>query len=84
VRYGNDSKVIVIGSDHGIVYVYDRRSGELVGKLSSKGQDWVQTIVVRCTFHFESYAYDHIRLRTATVSPQFLSQNLGRTGGGTT
>ncbi|KAJ7848213.1 WD40-repeat-containing domain protein [Mycena leptocephala] len=44
VRYGDDSKVIVNGSDHGIVYVYDRRSGEPVGKLSSKGQDWVQTI----------------------------------------
>ncbi|KAJ7818027.1 WD40-repeat-containing domain protein [Mycena leptocephala] len=44
VRYGDDSKVIVIGSNHGIVYVYDRRSGELVAKLLSKGQDWVQTI----------------------------------------
>ncbi|KAJ6547257.1 WD40-repeat-containing domain protein [Mycena capillaripes] len=44
VRYGDDSKVIVIGSDHGTVYVYDRRSGELVGKLLSKSQDWVQTI----------------------------------------
>jgi hypothetical protein len=50
VRYGDDSKVIVIGSDHGIVYVYDRRSGELVAKLSLKGQDWVQTIAVRSTF----------------------------------
>ncbi|KAJ6559598.1 hypothetical protein B0H19DRAFT_1260311 [Mycena capillaripes] len=44
VRYGDDSKVIVIGSDHGTVYVYDRCSGKLVGKLSSKSQDWVQTI----------------------------------------
>ncbi|KAJ7789975.1 WD40-repeat-containing domain protein [Mycena olivaceomarginata] len=38
---------IVIGSDHGVVYIFDRRSGEVIDKLLMKGQDWVQSIAVR-------------------------------------
>ncbi|KAJ6565163.1 WD40-repeat-containing domain protein [Mycena vulgaris] len=44
VRFADDCRAIVIGSDHGIVYVFDRRSGDIIDKLILKGGDWVQTI----------------------------------------
>ncbi|KAJ7872870.1 WD40-repeat-containing domain protein, partial [Mycena olivaceomarginata] len=44
VRFVDNSKAIVIGSDHGVVYIFDRRSGEVIDKLLMKGQDWVQSI----------------------------------------
>ncbi|KAJ7826761.1 hypothetical protein B0H13DRAFT_1918029 [Mycena leptocephala] len=43
VHYGDDSKVIVIGSDHGIVYV-TTAAVENCSKVVVEGQDWVQTI----------------------------------------
>ncbi|KAF8197686.1 WD40-repeat-containing domain protein [Mycena galopus ATCC 62051] len=46
VRFVDDSKAIVIGSDHGVVYVFDRRSGEVLDELILAGKGWVQTIAV--------------------------------------
>lgn len=55
VRFVDDSRAIVMGSDHGIVYIFDRRSGDIIDQLVLKGKDWVQTIAVRsqtdCYFH---------------------------------
>ncbi|KAF7361459.1 WD40 repeat-like protein [Mycena sanguinolenta] len=44
VRFVDDSKAIVIGSDHGIVYIFDRRNGQITDKLVLGGKDWVQTL----------------------------------------
>ena len=46
VRFADDSKAIVIGSDHGMVYVFDRRDGQVIDKLALKNPGWVQTIAV--------------------------------------
>ncbi|KAJ6537915.1 WD40-repeat-containing domain protein [Mycena capillaripes] len=37
-------KFIVSGSDHGIVYVFDRRSGHTVDNLRVDPHEWVQTV----------------------------------------
>jgi predicted sulfurtransferase len=37
----------VTGSDHGKVYVFDRRSGVVVDELKMDHNAWVQTIMVR-------------------------------------
>ncbi|KAJ6484907.1 WD40-repeat-containing domain protein [Mycena sanguinolenta] len=44
VRFVDDSKVIVIGSDHGVVYIFDRRNGQIIDRLDLGGKDWVQTL----------------------------------------
>jgi hypothetical protein len=50
--------VIVSGSDHGIVYVFDRRSGERLDELQVDAGDWVQTVLVRLTCHFRDTPVD--------------------------
>ncbi|KAJ7133861.1 WD40-repeat-containing domain protein [Mycena filopes] len=44
VRFLDESRTIAIGSDHGAVYVFDRRSGDVIDKLRLDGEDWAQTI----------------------------------------
>ncbi|KAJ7605666.1 WD40-repeat-containing domain protein [Mycena polygramma] len=45
VCYVNECSEIVSGSDHGLVYVFDRRSGEIVDELKLDSDDeWVQTV----------------------------------------
>ncbi|KAJ7334608.1 WD40-repeat-containing domain protein [Mycena albidolilacea] len=44
VDFLEECKFIVSRSDHGIVYVFDRRSGEIVDKLRVDPCEWVQTI----------------------------------------
>ncbi|KAJ7768723.1 hypothetical protein DFH07DRAFT_954616 [Mycena maculata] len=44
VRFLDDSRAIVIGSDHGIVYIFDRRTGDIIDKLAVRGESWVQTL----------------------------------------
>jgi hypothetical protein len=46
VVFAEDCSLIVIGSDHGIVYVFDRRSGNILDKLEVSRGNWVQTITV--------------------------------------
>ncbi|KAJ7777997.1 WD40-repeat-containing domain protein [Mycena maculata] len=47
VRFLDDSRAIVIGSDHGIVYIFDRRTGDIIDKLAVRGESWVQTLAHR-------------------------------------
>ena len=47
VAFAEDSRVIVGGSDHGVVYVFDRRSGKLLDLLQHAKNGLVQTITVR-------------------------------------
>lgn len=46
VVFAEDCSLIVIGSDHGSVYVFDRRSGDVLDKLEISGGNWVQTVTV--------------------------------------
>jgi hypothetical protein len=47
ISFTQDCSQIVTGSDHGIVYVFDRRSGVVVDELKMDCDTWVQTITVR-------------------------------------
>jgi hypothetical protein len=47
VVFAEDCRFIVIGSDHGKVYVFDRRSGDIVDELEMSTNGWVQTVTVR-------------------------------------
>ncbi|KAK7046281.1 WD40 repeat-like protein [Favolaschia claudopus] len=44
VRFGDDYRVVVVGSDHGIVYIFDRRTGQPVDQLKFEEEDFVQAI----------------------------------------
>lgn len=44
--FAEDCSKIVIGSDHGFVYVFDRRSGDIIDKLEMGEGGWVQTVIV--------------------------------------
>ena len=55
VAFANNGQVIIGGSDHGYVYIFERRSGCLLGKLAHARNDGVQTIEVRITISKESY-----------------------------
>ncbi|KAJ7763357.1 WD40-repeat-containing domain protein [Mycena metata] len=39
-----ECKYVVSGSDHGIVYVFDRRSGNIIEVLRVDAREWVQTV----------------------------------------
>ncbi|KAJ7732819.1 WD40-repeat-containing domain protein, partial [Mycena olivaceomarginata] len=46
VAFLEECQFIVSGSDHGIMYVFDRRSGDIVDELRVDPHEWVQTIAV--------------------------------------
>lgn len=46
LAFAENARVIVGGSDHGAVYVFDRRSGEVLDVLN-QGTEWTQTVTVR-------------------------------------
>ncbi|KAJ7776663.1 hypothetical protein B0H14DRAFT_2631674 [Mycena olivaceomarginata] len=46
VDFLEECQFIVSGSDHGIVYVFDRHSGDIVDELRVDPREWVQTIAV--------------------------------------
>ncbi len=46
VSFTQDSKIVMSGSDHGVIYVFERRDGS-VSKLTTEGTAWVQTVTVR-------------------------------------
>jgi WD40 repeat protein len=47
VSFCEDGNVVVGGSDHGKIYVFDRRSGQKLDELPHEGGSMVQTISVR-------------------------------------
>jgi hypothetical protein len=49
VAFGEDAKVVVGGSDHGVVYVFDKRTGSPLHILRHQDRGLVQTITVRHT-----------------------------------
>jgi hypothetical protein len=46
VAFGEDDRIIVGGSDHGVVYVFDRKSGSPLGVLQHAKDGQVQTVTV--------------------------------------
>ncbi|KAJ7850512.1 WD40-repeat-containing domain protein, partial [Mycena olivaceomarginata] len=44
VRFANDGGFVVSGSDHGVVYIFDRWTGEILDELGMGTADWVQTV----------------------------------------
>lgn len=46
VSFAEECSVIVIGSDHGTIYVFDRRSGGVIDELKMGTNGWVQTVTV--------------------------------------
>ena len=46
VALAEDCTVIVSGSDHGTVYVFDRKTGDIMQKLRTKKDAWVQAVTV--------------------------------------
>lgn len=46
VAFGEDSRVVVAGSDHGIVYVFERRTGKILDKLRHGRNKIVATVAV--------------------------------------
>ena len=47
VAFANKCQAIIGGSDHGCVYIFERKSGCLLEKLTHARNDGVQTIEVR-------------------------------------
>ena len=47
VAFGEDSRLVVGGSDNGSIYLFERRSGQLQTKLLHSKDGLVQTITVR-------------------------------------
>ncbi len=54
VAFTQDSKIVVSGSDHDIIYVFERRDGS-VSKLAAESTAWVQTVTVRHWFASPSW-----------------------------
>ncbi len=46
VCFAEDGQVIVSGSDHGTIYLYDRRTGDQLDELALGNNDWAQTVMV--------------------------------------
>lgn len=46
VAFVDDCRVVVSGSDHGVVYLFDRRSGKKVDELKVHSYEWVQSVTV--------------------------------------
>jgi WD40 repeat protein len=49
VAFHDGNKAIVTGSDHGSVYIFDRRTGDVIDTIKVGIKDWVQSIAVRST-----------------------------------
>jgi hypothetical protein len=48
IAFGEDCSMIIIGSDHDTIYVFDRRSGNIIDELRLGTNSWVQTLIVSC------------------------------------
>ncbi|THV07820.1 WD40 repeat-like protein [Dendrothele bispora CBS 962.96] len=44
VAFAESCSIVVSGSDHGAVYMFHRRSGELLQKLTTKNNSWIQSV----------------------------------------
>lgn len=52
VALGEDDSIVVSGSDHGVVYIFERRDGKVIQELGLKNSGWCQTVLVRNRFRY--------------------------------
>lgn len=48
VAFAEKGKVVVGGSDQGVVYVFDRCTGAVVDRLNHARTGWIGTVTVEC------------------------------------
>jgi hypothetical protein len=78
VIFAEDCRLIVIGSDHGRVYVFDRRSGDIIDELEMSTNSWVQTVTVRICEIENEYLLRPNRQWTLQEYQQLLQHILGK------
>jgi hypothetical protein len=78
VVFAEDCRCIVIGSDHGKVYVFDRRSGEIIDELEMSANSWVQTVTVRIYEISNEYLLKPSRQWTLREYQQLSQRILGK------
>ena len=49
VCFASDSRIVIAGSDHGLVYIFERKSGRCLDTLKHTNEGGVQTITVSKT-----------------------------------
>ena len=49
VAFHDRNSAIITGSDHGKVYIFDRRTGDVIDTIDIGFRDWVQSIAIRST-----------------------------------
>lgn len=59
VAFGEDSRIVVGGSDHGAVYVFDRKTGSPLHILRHSDNGSVQTVTVRALGNRHNRQSDH-------------------------
>lgn len=47
VAFHDGNSAIITGSDHGQVYIFNRRTGDVIDKIDIGIKDWVQSVAVR-------------------------------------
>jgi WD40 repeat protein len=50
VSFANQGCEVVGGSDHGIVYVFDRKEGHTIDELRIDAGEWAQTVTVSLVY----------------------------------
>lgn len=51
VAFANNSRAVVGGSDHGLVYIFERKTGKVLDKLRHSKNGGVETISVCVSIH---------------------------------
>ncbi|KAJ3905666.1 hypothetical protein F5879DRAFT_799112, partial [Lentinula edodes] len=46
VAFHDSGNILISGSDHGVIYLFDRRTGDVVDTIYMGVKDWVQSVVV--------------------------------------
>ena len=46
IRFGEDGNIVVAGSSNGYIFIFDRASGKLVGRLHQGGDGMVAVVAV--------------------------------------
>lgn len=77
VCFANKYGELVGGSDHGVIYVFDRRDGTTVDELKIDASEWAQTVTVSPVSQVLSSANMASRPQNATAFRPFSRLNLG-------
>ncbi|KAJ3885009.1 hypothetical protein GG344DRAFT_59869, partial [Lentinula edodes] len=59
VAFHDNGNTLITGSDHGVIYVFDRRTGDVVDTIYMGVEDWVQSVAVS----IQAYFYIHLHRR---------------------